>query len=298
MTYGEVAQFAIAGVPIVVAGPIPFDHRDRLKGRWNGLAASDEALKISFVQDFRGEFEPLLDRAQRGGVFSLDDNGELTIATPALQGRSHSIMQTVRPGYEYRVQFGDANGLANEEWLWVRDVFRHALPCRHQGLIAHASGFVAAPGFGVLCPGVSGAGKSTLASLIDRDHGAAVEVLSDERIAVTLDSSWLKIWGTPWESSAELSSNAHAALRAVVFPARGGAHPNLYSVPRREAARRLMRTLAFPVWSADRMAFGFDLLERILEEVPAFEYRYTPAPGAGTRLVDALKEAFSLGGVQ
>jgi hypothetical protein len=170
---------------------------------------------------------------------------------------------------------------------WQRTIFMFALAARGRGVAAHACGFLLPDTRGVLSPGVSGSGKSTLARSLSIDAPEEVTVLGDDRIAVTEEATGLRIWGTPWHSTAGLASPLDGPLAAIVL-VRHGSEPSVRAVPAREAARTLLRTLAFPFWDEAMMGTVMHVADRIATSVPAYEFSYAPGPGATRELLACL----------
>jgi len=283
----------VAGVPFRIVAPGLVPPRHWLLDDWVDSAAAAAAAPVEIRYEIgdtsAGAMRVLVESPDPTvGSYYADARGELAVRAATIDGAEPQLMCTVRPGYEYVVRYARVGDFGEWQWRWPRNVFTHALAARRAGLVAHASGAILPGGEAVLCPGVSGEGKSTLARTL-RDAGAVIQ--SDDRIALTPADGAVTAWGTPWYSSAHFASGRGAPLRAVVFPERGRSLPAVRSVPRREALRRLMRSLSLPLWSPELIDFALALTTRVLESAEALSLAYTPGPGVPERALAALAAA-------
>jgi hypothetical protein len=279
----EFAAPPIAGIPITHVVSDAIRARPNPVGAsFRGSRAVDAELRI--VHEIGGtdtqELRLMLAGAAPIGTYFLDDTGE-----PAVQSVSApntggvQLLRTRRRGYEYAITYHTDADVDVLQWHWLRTIFMLALPSRGRGLIAHGCAVLLPSGDAVLCPGVSGAGKSTLARLFAREFGGEVRVLSDDRVAVTIEGDGLRLWGTPWNSSAGAVSGDDGPLAAVVFIRQGGSG-SLSSIGAREARARLLRCLALPFWSSELMNRALSLAAEIVGgRYPLLEYAYSPIAG-------------------
>lgn len=282
----------VAGIPIVARAPGLATPRHWLLPQWTDSAPTQPPLEIRYevgdtgsagLRVLVGSDDPTV------GSYHADEHGELAVRASTIADAPPQLMRTERAGHGYVVRYARAGDLGDWQWRWPRNVFTHALASRRAGLVAHASAAIL-PGVGaVLCPGVSGEGKSTVARALD-DGGALV--VSDDRVALTVDPvRGVQAWGTPWYSSAHYARGDGAPLAAIVFLERGGERPVLRSVPRREALRRLMRSLALPVWSPALLDAALELTTAVLGAAAVATLSWTPGPEAGPRVVSLLQDA-------
>lgn len=278
----------VAGIPIVNDAPDGLDVRARLSMPWSASRVTEAPLRIVHeVAD-----EPITGgrtieqpRTEESAFrYVIDDRATIAVEMDGLvtldEGtvRLRQRMRTRRPGAEYVLQYSDAARAPLVQWSWQRILFMDALASRGRGVAAHGCGFVLPSGAGVLAPGVSGAGKSTLGRMLAAD--GAARVLSDDRIAMTSEPDAMRIWGTPWPSAANLADSGDAPLRAIVFVRHGGA-PVVHDLRPSEALRRVLRALALPFWNHALLERALPLVDRLVGETPAFEFSYSPRPGAG-----------------
>lgn len=281
----------VAGVPIGAVAPGLAVPRHWLLDDWTDSPALAARLEIRYEigDTAAGDMRVLVSSPDPTvGSYYADADGELAVRAATIDGAEPQLMRTIRPGFEYAVRYARAADFGDWQWRWPRNVFTHALAARRAGLVAHASGAILPAGGAVLCPGVSGEGKSTLARAL---HDAGALVQSDDRIALTAAGGAVTAWGSPWYSSAHFASGRGAPLRAVVFPDRGPATPTVRVLPRREALRRLMRSLSMPLWSPDLIDFALELTTTVLATAEPLSLAYTPGDGVPARVLAALAAA-------
>jgi hypothetical protein len=291
-------RLAVAGIPFLHEGSSELALPVQITPSWPGTRVLDEPIR---VHHSIGETEPrglrrLLDAPIPLGDYYLDDGLDVAIRTQLadLPGYRPQLLRTRRRGFEYAIRYEDPSDSLKLQWGWHRTIFMLALPLRRRGLMVHSTGFLLPDGTGVVAPGVSGAGKSTLAAMLHRHLVGQVAVIGDDRIAVTANEPRLRMWGTPWHSSAETVLARDAVIGALVFVGRGtGA--GLTRMAPGAALRRLLRTVGLPFWDPGATEFALRVIERMVTEIPAFEFTYTPSAGAGQTLVDALMSTLAAG---
>lgn len=286
----------IAGIPMVHRAEAGIQVMHDLSPTWTPSAVTDTPLEIVHTvgETDPGDMELVVEASPPFGRYYRDSRGQLAIRSTDRDGQSRpQLMRTISPGTAYSLTYAAAADSLAMQWGWQRTIFMFALAARQRGLMAHGCGFLLSEGRGILCPGVSGAGKSTLAGLLKTGAADRVAILSDDRLAITEEASGFAIWGTPWYSSARVSSSGNGPLRALVMIRHGG-EPVLSRVSPGEAARCLMRTLAFPFWDAAGMEHSLSFVDRLVGSVPAYELSYSAAHNAGGVLVDLLEAIPSL----
>lgn len=283
----------VAGIPIVARAPGLDTPGHWLLPEWSDTPANEPPLEIRYevgdTSDARLRVVVASDDPTVGSYYA-DERGELAVRASTIDGALPQLMRTERAGASYVVRYARAADLGDWQWRWPRNVFTHAIAARRTGLVAHAAAALVPGGGVVLCPGVSGDGKSTIARALG-EGGATV--LSDDRVALIRDPECgVRAWGTPWYSSAHRARGDGGPLSAVVFLDRGGAIPQLRSVPRADALRRLMRSLALPVWSPALLDFALELTTAVLAAGDVVSLAWTPDDGVGPRLVSLLDATF------
>ena len=276
----------IAGTAIIHEASFPLDFRVRAGAVWSGTPALAEPVTVRHVLGATEDASlgAVLD-AKPWCTYCVDGQGALAIRFHRAGNAPEQLLRVVRPGFEYELTYATPPDSPVMQWQRDLTIFTAALSQRGRGLIAHACGFALEGGSGVLCPGVSGAGKSTLARLLTATGRASM--LSDDRVAVAFDRDSVSLWGTPWPGDAEIMGTGRGTLFAVVFPRHGSA-TTLRPVSGPDAAKRLMNTLALPLWDGELLAQALGWIDRLVSEALLFEYEYPPTVDAAESLIDQL----------
>ena len=185
-------------------------------------------------------------------------------------GPTH-LVHVREPGRRYAVTYEHAD----PKPAYRRDVeitaYAHALTVRTKFLMAHGSGSVLGDGRGVICLGASGAGKSTLSRMIDGKDGA--RVLNDDRLVLEQRADGVRLWSTPWPGTAGVARAGDAPLRVIALIGRDS-RTSVRAIGRRDALRRVLPTLALPIWDAELMEASLSFVDDLLGRVPVIELRY------------------------
>lgn len=240
---------------------------------WRGAARTDAPVTIRHERGdvSVGGLRPVLE-VEPWSTFHVQDDGGVTVRfhshDPAVPVQT---LRTERAGHDFVVHYDFVPDGATVRRDKEMSAFTIALAARARGILAHGCGIVLPGPRTALCLGVSGAGKSTLARMMSGRAG--VRVLNDDRIALTEESSGVHAWSTPWPGSEGIANEGDAPLRVIALIGRGVTR-GVRSVPAPEALRRLLTTLALPLWSAEQMDRGLALMERLILEVPVVEVVY------------------------
>ena len=151
-------------------------------------------------------------------------------------------------------------------------LFQHRL-AREGALEVHACGLVWRGRAFVLC-GQSGAGKSTMARLWRR-HTRGTSILSDDRMVLCPTGRGVRAWGTPWHGDGGFASPESRPLGALFFLKHGRAS-RARTMPRAEAAARLLARSFPPPWDPVAIARALDTCAAVTAAVPAFELSFRP----------------------
>lgn len=154
------------------------------------------------------------------------------------------------------------------------------------GVLVHAAAMVAEEQ-ALLFPGVSGAGKSTLTRSLSKDGWA--ELLSDDRVLVREARGGYLAYGTPWPGEAGVARNRVAPVRAILFPARAS-ETRFTALEPRQALERLLPVTSLLWHEPELQQLQFQLLERLLKTVPAFELGWSPQRGVLADVLDFLHQ--------
>ncbi len=283
----------VAGIPIVHHAPAGWRVDDGTYPGWVDGRSIDAPLHITHAvaraPGTAREDALVLDAPDAAERYFVDADGDLVVRFgPRRVHEREQWMRTVRAGHEYAIEYAAPDECPKMQWRWQRTAVTYALASRERGVKAHAAGFVVPGVGGVLCPGASGSGNCTLARLVAAELGARA-VLSDDRVAVTREPDGVRIWGTPWHSSAMLGGSADAPLAAVVLATRShGAAASVRRVRPAEALPHVLRAVAAPFWRARLLDAMLRVLDDALSSAPVYELSYTPGDGAASPLWDAL----------
>ena len=290
------SPFSVAGMEFVHEGEPGIPLPRWITPTWRGSRIVDEPIRVfhSIGDTSPDGLQPVISTTLPHGEYYVDDEREMAIrarvAGPEVD--RPQLLRTRAKGLAYTIRYAAPEDARRGQWGWHRTIFMFALPLRRRGLSVHSTGFILPGGLGVVCPGVSGAGKSTLAKLLTDADPPGVTILGDDRIAVTGEPDGLHMWGTPWHSTAGTAIADDAPCSALVFVTRGeGAR--LARLAPREAMARLIRTVAIPFWDSAGTDFALSMIDRMVTDVPCFEFAYAPTNGAIVRLVDELSEAIT-----
>lgn len=294
---------AAASAPIVhavrpIAG-VPLEHRvaDGIAIRspdtegWSGSPAAGEAVVLEHVIGACSvESMRLVMEAPPWSAYFADGADRVSTlfreVAPSIPAR---LLRTIEPGTRYELRYARRPAVAVEQRDAELALFTIVLAERRMGLLAHGCGYVLPDGRAVLSPGMSGAGKSTLARLLARAGDAAV--LNDDRVVITDERAGhgFRAWGSPWPGQGGMARALDAPLGALAFIRHAGACA-LRSVTPRDAARRLYRMLALPLWNGHATADALECVDRIVTELPLLELAFPPAGSSARWIVRVLME--------
>lgn len=200
------------------------------------------------------------------------------------------LVCTVEPGVAYDVRYASAPAVPVDQRDVELALFTLVLAARGSGLLAHGCGYLLPSGVAVLSPGMSGAGKSTLGRML-QGSGTGVRVMNDDRVALTGggDGAHHHAWGTPWPGQGGIARALDGPLGALAF-IRQADRCEVTTVSPRDAARRLYRMLAMPLWSGQATADALDRVDRLTRMLPLLELGYPPTEDAARWIVQTLEQ--------
>jgi hypothetical protein len=280
---------AVAGVPIIHEADFELQFRSWLIHDWRGSRPTQRPVHVHHVlgDTSIGDARLVYDGLPWNQIY-LNEAGRVLVHFKRIDSHlPEQVLVTVEPGYRYELRHREMPRESIPQMARDLPLLTIALPERRLGALVHACGFLK-DGFGaVLCPGVSGAGKSTLARLL-RESAAPVTILSDDRVVLaTGDEEPFSLWGTPWPGDALAASERDGPLRAIVFIGRGE-RCELRRLRGAAAAHRLYGVLGIPLWDKALVETALELVDGVLNAVPAFEAVYPPIAASAGWLVDAL----------
>ena len=142
------------------------------------------------------------------------------------------------------------------------------------GITLHACGIKVGE-HGMLFSGVSGSGKSTTAGLWLKHGGSETTLLSDERVTLREQAGQYSIHGTPWHGKNYIPTNDSAPLERIMI-LRHGPDNILRLLQPAEAVKLLLQRAYLPYWDSEAMAFSLDLLHRLCQVIPCYDFGFTP----------------------
>jgi hypothetical protein len=152
------------------------------------------------------------------------------------------------------------------------------------GLNVHSVGIVQ-DGQGLVFCGLSGSGKSTTARLWQERQST---ILSDERVSLRKVNGKIWAYGTPWQSSAQICSNEKVPLKAFYFIEHGEENRIIPLNPV-EIVSRLMTRCFIPSYLYQGMELTLDFINELAQEVPCFEFQFTPDQNAIDKVLEHVK---------
>jgi len=145
------------------------------------------------------------------------------------------------------------------------------------GVEVHGCGLVDAEAGGQLFLGHSGAGKSTTTLLWKSLRNP--EILSDDRIILRLRDGQLWMYGTPWHGEAAFASAGKAKIHRI-FILQHGKRNEMVEISRSRAVGELFARCFPPFHSAAAINCTLGFLNRVVDAVPCYEFRFIPDSGA------------------
>lgn len=141
------------------------------------------------------------------------------------------------------------------------------------GFMLHSS-CVAVDGKAYLFTADSGIGKSTHVSLWKELLGDKASVINDDKPVMKYIDGKFIVYGTPWSGKNDESTNASASVSAVVFLERGKEF-SINDISGEDAVARIMPQLLHYI-SLENADIQFDMIDKLLRNVPAFVMKCTP----------------------
>lgn len=170
--------------------------------------------------------------------------------------------------------------------------FYLALP-DFDGFYLHASAVVL-NGRAYLFSGPCRAGKSTHARLWQQVFGAQARVINDDKPALRyIDGCWYA-YGTPWCGKDGIHLNERAPLAGVCFLKKAEEN-QIRKLSRKEALQKVLTQTIHKFSDIEKLDRMLGLLDQFLRDVPVYELRNRPDPGAVRlsyqTMYDGTKEA-------
>lgn len=151
------------------------------------------------------------------------------------------------------------------------------------GVEVHGCGLVDSETGGHLLLGHSGAGKSTTTQLWRSLRNP--EILSDDRLILRLQDGELWMYGTPWHGEGRFASPGKSKISRILI-LQHGERNQFTELSRPQAAAELFARCFPPFHSPAGLHGVIEFLERVVNAVPCYEFRFVP----DARAVDAVME--------
>lgn len=243
-------------------------------------------LKIGQKPD-TGIWEKIFDSESSWSMFRKDDTYCIALKP---EGFNQAIWQVVvKPGFTDATVYCDKGMLNADEELHspvcypLDQILLMYILGSRQGLLLHAAGAVFGQGRGFLFPGKSGAGKSTLSHQIIANSEKSL--LSDDRIIIRRHEQSFAAYGTPWPGEAGIAENRRTDLSAIFFLQQENAC-SIRKLHPKEAYKALFQTVSIPWYDREMMSNIMGFCEEIINNVPCYEFAFTPGKEAVTTLMD------------
>lgn len=142
-----------------------------------------------------------------------------------------------------------------------------------EGFILHSAGAIL-DGRGFVFAGVSGAGKSTITRQC-LANAQGMKFLSEDRMIVRNVHGEYRAYGTPWPVDARIAENDSASLKGFFFLTKSEAN-GIVPLKPSLALRKLFPVVSCPWYDTERLPHVLDTCEKVVTEIPCFEFRFTP----------------------
>ncbi len=278
-------RFAVADILLEVRSSVSaatLGIEERFRPFLSGAAESDEKVVIHWregdptdLPDARLIYEPGDQWRMYAGLDGRLFHARITYA-PAEDGSATEALLS-------------ANATWNEVWLTERphgaswsslltlgagELIVRTRILFARGIVFHAAG-IEDGGRGVVFVGHSGAGKSTMAALWS--DVAGTRPMNDDRVAVRLKDGAVTAYGLPWGGAAGIASNVRAPLSAI-FVLEQSSENEVVALPKISSIPLLLARSYLPYWDEGLMRRALEVVEELVERVPAYRLRWRPEP--------------------
>lgn len=153
------------------------------------------------------------------------------------------------------------------EYIWTGAIFYDAL-INFKGFVLHASAVVV-DGRAYLFSAPSGTGKSTHTSLWLKHFGSRAQILNDDKPAIRITDSGIRVYGTPWSGKTDLNINTDAELAGICFLSRSEKN-YIEELPKSQAIVEILNQTLRP--SAQKeMVNLLDTLDVVISKIPVYK---------------------------
>lgn len=160
---------------------------------------------------------------------------------------------------------------------------------QYNGMMLHASA-VAIDNRAYLFSGPCGTGKSTHTHLWEQVFGEAAQIFNDDKPALRrLDGKWFA-YGTPWCGKDGINQNRKVPLAGICFLKQAPENAIRRLSPQ-EALTRVIHQTPHRFKSADGLDLLLGHVDKLVREIPIFEFENRPEPEAAILSYETMRKA-------
>lgn len=160
---------------------------------------------------------------------------------------------------------------------------------QYNGMMLHASA-VAIDNRAYLFSGPCGTGKSTHTHLWEQVFGEAAQIFNDDKPALRrLDGKWFA-YGTPWCGKDGINQNRKVPLAGICFLKQAPENAIRRLSPQ-EALTRVIHQTPHRFKSADGLDLLLGHVDKLVREIPIFEFGNRPEPEAAILSYETMCKA-------
>ena len=157
------------------------------------------------------------------------------------------------------------------------------------GMMLHASA-VSIDNRAYLFSGPCGTGKSTHTHLWKQVFGEAAQIFNDDKPALRrLDGKWFA-YGTPWCGKDGINQNRKVPLAGICFLKQAPENAIRRLSPQ-EALKRVIHQTPHRFKSADGLDMLLDHVDKLVRDIPIFEFENRPEPEAAALSYETMRKA-------
>lgn len=160
---------------------------------------------------------------------------------------------------------------------------------KHDGMVLHASA-VEIDNRAYLFSGPCGTGKSTHTKLWQSVFGKDAKVFNDDKPALRcIDGVWYA-YGTPWCGKDGINQNMKVPLAGICFLTQSK-NNEIRHISKKEAVKHIIYQTIHHFNSEKGLDYLIKLVDRIVNEIPIFEFENRPEPEAAILSYETMRKA-------
>lgn len=153
------------------------------------------------------------------------------------------------------------------EYIWTGAIFYDAL-VNFDGFMLHSSAVIM-DGKAYLFSAPSGTGKSTHTGLWLEHFGDRAKILNDDKPAIRITDSGIRVYGTPWSGKTALNINTDAELAGICFIERDTTN-HIEEISKAEAVIKVMNQTMRPAGEKE-MDMLLATLDKVISQTPVYK---------------------------